>query len=180
MCCVFCEAPYCTYCSLLTFNCFIKRKEESAFYLIHKWLWLLLLILPGCASFPFPLFSFPSCLQWKNNSSKYCQNVNMAKCNIQIEAASNLLIKVWQNSIMMKYCSAAWRPWPTNLVLQMWGNLFCTDIIMIIIVLCKNENCVPTKRILNNLQSFYNHNICQNNVVVFIYIYILCCSWHNC
>lgn len=139
----------------------------------------MLLILPGCASFPFPLFSFPSCLQWKNNSSKYCQNVNMAKCNIQIEAASNLLIKVWQNSIMMKYCSAAWRPWPTNLVLQMWGNLFCTDIIMIIIVLCKNENCVPTKRILTNLQSFYNH-ICQNNVVVFIYIYILCCSWHNC
>ena len=43
----------------------------------------------------------------------------MARWNIQIEAANNLLIKEWQNSIIMKYCSAARRPWPTNLVLQM-------------------------------------------------------------
>lgn len=43
-------------------------------------------------------------------------------------------------------------------------NLFCTDIIVIIIVLCKNENCAPTKIILTDLQSFYNHNISQNNV----------------
>ena len=53
----------------------------------------------------------------------------MAECKIQIAEPNwktEIKEKMWENRIIMKYCSAVEMPWPTNLVLQIKENMFVT------------------------------------------------------